>query len=359
MSANSKIEWTDHTFNPWIGCTKVSPGCLHCYAERDDRRRKWTPGGWGKGKARKRTSAANWREPVQWNKAAEAEALDLDERRRISDPKNENKELWKARRPRVFCASLADWLDDEVPAEWIADLLTMIHRTPLLDWLLLTKRPQLFRERLLAARATFRIDHEDMTDRIDAWLSGSRPPWNVWLGTSVEDQVRADERIPHLLRIPARVRFLSCEPLLGPVDLRAAVRPCEACPRCTPPTDPGCPYCLGTGGVPVFHGGAIHWVIAGGESGPGARPIHPAWVRDLRSQCDDAGVAFFFKQWGEWAPATFGQAAFEKQRVTGVLYDSGVFTTNALDSIGQCFIRTGKATAGRLLDGREYNGWPA
>jgi protein gp37 len=193
MSANSKIEWCDHTFNPWIGCTKVSPGCAHCYAEARDQR---FAGGvhWGKGAARKLTSEANWREPLKWNAAAQA------------------------RRPRVFCASLADWLDDEVPAEWLARLLALIHATPNLDWLLLTKRPQNWRARLQATMDDADFGRAEARYFVADWRDGN-PPANVWLGTTVEDQARADERIPQLLAIPAKVRFLSCEPLLGPLNL--------------------------------------------------------------------------------------------------------------------------------------------
>ncbi len=214
MAENSNIEWTDHTFNPWIGCTKVSPGCANCYAETLNNRMKWAE--WGKGGKRKRTSVANWRKPHQWN--ASANGL----------------------RPRVFCASLADWLDDEVPEEWRLDLLQLIEDTPNLDWLLLTKR----------------------IERLQGW--GEMLPRNVWLGTSAEDQLRWDERVPILMSIPATVHFVSAEPLIGPIHMNEA-RP--------------------------------EWLIVGGESGPKSRPMEGEWVKHLHDQCDPR-TAFFFKQWG-------------------------------------------------------------
>lgn len=242
MGKNSKIEWTHHTFNPWIGCTKVSPGCANCYAEAliDTR---WGRVKWGKGQPRSRTGKDYWLEPLKWQKAAEKSGT----------------------RPRVFCASLADWLDDEVPAEWLFDLLTLIHKTPTLDWLLLTKRPEKWKERLAAAAAQCTIDPLDITDRIYAWLEGARLFRNVWIGTSAEDQTRWDERLPRLLAIPALIHFVSAEPLLGPIQM-----------------------------------GRWHpdWIIVGGESGPKARPMHREWVESLRYECAEFDCSFFFKQWG-------------------------------------------------------------
>lgn len=256
---NSKIEWTDHTFNPWIGCTKVSPGCAHCYAETLNKRMGWAE--WGKGGKRKKTGRENWKKPLQWNHTAHLRY-----------------EKGDGKRPRVFCASLADWLDEEVPWSWRMDLYDLICATPYLDWLLLTKRPERF-DAAMREMAGARTSA--------GWWADGREgcvPENVWVGTSVEDQKRADERIPALLDIPAKVRFLSCEPLLGPLDLSGFF---------------GGPY-VGLPGdvvVPNYNFG-IDWVIVGGESGPGARPMEREWVGDLRRQCDAASVAFFFKQWG-------------------------------------------------------------
>jgi protein gp37 len=246
---NTKIEWATHTFNPWIGCTKVSPGCLNCYAETLMAVR-YGKVEWGKGKPRVRTAPDNWRKPRQWNKAAAG----------------------AAERPRVFCASLADWLDEEVPIQWLADLLGLIRDTPNLDWLLLTKRPENFADRLNLARkknGTYPLAWEEW---LCEWLDGIAPP-NVWVGTSVEDQARSDRRIPELLQIPATVRFLSCEPLLEDVDL-----------------------CFGF--EAELDARRIDWVICGGESGRGARLMHEDWALSLRDQCTAAGVPFHFKQWG-------------------------------------------------------------
>lgn len=242
MSETTKIEWCDHTFNPWIGCTKVSPGCANCYAEGESKRRGWAR--WGRGQPRHRTSDAYWREPLKWNRKAE----NLVER------------------SRVFCASLADVFDEEVPDDWRIELFSLIADTPNLDWLILTKRPY--------------IAH-DFFHNVVGLIDGDVLP-NVWLGVSVEDQARADERVPILLEIPARVRFLSCEPLLGPVQL------CRGCPGC--PDD--------CGWTPGSNGHGIHWVIAGGESGPRARPCDVEWIRSIANQCAEADVPVFVKQLG-------------------------------------------------------------
>lgn len=277
MAENSKIEWTDHTFNPWIGCTKVSPGCANCYAEAQDGRWKYTIDGWGPGKPRKRTSDANWKKPLQWNKQAESfyqcDVCGKREFRKwddslppgglsccsnpdcISLPETDAFKV----RPRVFCASLSDWLDDEVPVERLIDLLYLIHQTPHLDWLLLTKRPENWRERLALARDKARWDFGYY---IDGWLDGHDRK-NIWIGTSTEDQKRWDERVPLLMDIPAKVHFVSAEPLLGLVKMTYPLIP--------------------------------DWIIVGGESGPKARPMEADWVRSLR---DQSGVSFFFKQWG-------------------------------------------------------------
>ncbi|MGB3717157.1 MAG: phage Gp37/Gp68 family protein [Candidatus Promineifilaceae bacterium] len=221
MAENSKIEWCDHTFNPWIGCTKVSDGCKNCYAERlMDKwygRVEWGPRG-----KRIRTNESYWRQPLKWN-----EQLHKD-----------------VRRLRIFCGSLCDVFEYKGGQpelyDWRCDLFNLINLTPNLNWLLLTKRPSL---------ASF--------------LEGD---WhNIWLGTSIEDQASVDKRLPYLLRRSADVHFLSCEPLLGPIDLSNY----------------------------VF---SIDWVIVGGESGPSARPMDLDWARSIRDQCQAAAVPFFMKQ---------------------------------------------------------------
>ena len=218
MAENSAIEWTTHTFNPWVGCEKVSPACDRCYAEswakRTGHAELWNG-------TRRRTTPANWRNPLKWHAAALSSGI----------------------RPRVFCASLADVFDNRAEDAWRHDLWDLIEATPGMDWLLLTKRPQ------LVGRMTPGRDWA-------GWKS-------VWLGTTVENQTEADRRISHLHKTYARVKFLSCEPLLEAIQ-------------------------------PSLDG--INWVICGGESGGGARMMTPVWARSLRDQCAVQGVPFFMKQ---------------------------------------------------------------
>ncbi|QOZ25347.1 DUF5131 family protein [Bradyrhizobium sp. CCBAU 51753] len=224
MAENSKIEWTDHTFNPWIGCQKVSPGCDRCYAESLAKRYGWVE--WGPHGERKRTSAANWKKPRQWAAAARG----------------------ASRRPRVFCASLADVFDNQVPDDWRKDLFDLIAATPELDWLLLTKRPE---------------------NLVRMFPTG---PWlNVWLGTTCEDQERYDRRWPLLAaqsNVP--VRFISYEPAIGPLVPHGVV--------------------VGN----VFR--TPDWLICGGESGHGARYMPAEWAEQAMWQCEVNMTAFFMKQ---------------------------------------------------------------
>ncbi|ESS41354.1 phage protein Gp37/Gp68 [Burkholderia cenocepacia] len=323
MSENSKIEWTDHTFNPFIGCTKVSPGCDHCYAEHmmDTRLHKVV---WGPHGERVRTSAATWRQPLRWN-ARHAEFFAAH-----------------GRRQRVFCASLADVFDNAVDPAWRRDLFELIARTPNLDWLLLTKR-------IGNARDMLNEVVDELSCGLNTW---DELPWpTVWLGATIVNQAEADRDIPKLLAMPARVRFLSMEPLLGPVDLTS----------------------IPWGGLRVSalqgwsspeHG--LHWVIVGGESGPGARPMHPDWARDLRDQCAAAGVPFLFKQWGEWAPGeNCGGPPTRTERVADWFGDEWSFSTmtpGEHDGLSYddepTVYRVGKKTAGRHLDGRTYDEFP-
>lgn len=232
MSQHTPIEWCDHTFNPWWGCTRVSPGCQHCYAEAWARRYRYDV--WGTHTTRRLFGEHHWREPLKWNEQATRQG----------------------QRQRVFCASMADVFEDH-PAlgEARQQLWHLIESTPMLDWLLLTKRP----ENMLG-----------MVPR--SWAGGW--PHNVWALTSVEQQAQAEQRIPLLQQVPAQVRGLSVEPLIAPVDLA--------------------PWLA-----------AIDWVIVGGESGHHARPMRPEWVRALRDQCRALDVAFFFKQWGTIYPVEY------------------------------------------------------
>ncbi|ACL61708.1 phage Gp37/Gp68 family protein [Methylobacterium nodulans] len=281
MAENSKIEWCHHTFNPWVGCTRLSPACDHCYAEawakRTGQAHLWTG-------ERRRTSASNWQQPLKWDRAAAA----------------------AGERHRVFCASLADFFDNQVPSRWRDDAWHRIAQTPHLDWMLLTKRPQNIAKMLPGSAIG-----------APAWGAG----WpNVWLGTTIEDRARL-RNLDALRTVPARVRFLSCEPLLedlGEIDL--------------------------TG---------IHLVIVGGESGPGARPMRAEWARAIRGQCIAAGVAYHFKQHGDWIDVD------QLRHLDGWTGgpEFGRFDHCRYDQDAEC-LRIGKAAAGRLLDGRTWDQMP-
>lgn len=325
MSENTKIEWADHTFNPWIGCTKVGLGCDHCYAKADfdDRKHRVV---WGAGQARSRTKT--WGDPVKWNKQHEAFFAE------------------HGRRQRVFCASLADVFDNEVDPQWRDDLWQLIWETPHLDWLLLTKR---------IGNVPAMLPEE--------WGNGMINHWpNVWIGATIVNQEEADRDIPKLLAVPAAKRFLSMEPLLGPVDLTHWIGLQPAIGATTYRDDEDIYRCDMTG-TPID---GIDWVIVGGESGPNARPMHPDWARSLRDQCKAAGVSFLFKQWGEWHEplsgeefdTSMGRAA---KPPAFILSETG--TVHCFESAhivnGKAVIKVGKITAGRLLDGREWNGAPA
>ncbi len=307
MSENTKIEWADHSWNPWIGCTKVSPGCLHCYAEHSTPTRVHRAQGrelWGKGASRQRTSAAHWKQPAKWSKIP-CEEWEVNGCSKPGCGYADGKPCigcgLVVNRKRVF-PSLCDWLDDEVPIEWLADFLKVIHDTPNIDWLLLTKRPENFAKRITEAqcrrggvidRAKGNSEISRFATWLEFWRTGAEVPANVWIGTSVEDQTRADQRIPDLLRIPARVRFLSVEPLLGSVILGLDNHCNSSACSCA----------------------KIGWVIVGGESGKGARPCNVGWIRDIVRQCGAAGVACFVKQLGV-SIVDRNDAGFEGESVT-------------------------------------------
>ena len=273
MAKNSTIEWTDHTFNPWWGCVKVSPACKHCYAHTWSNRFGLQL--WGGNADRRFFSDSHWREPLRWNAEAARDGM----------------------RRRVFCASMADIFEVRSDLnQWRERLWKIIESTPALDWLLLTKRPE-------------------QVGRKVPW--GDSWPKNVWLGTTVENQKYAERRIPILLKYPATVRFVSCEPLLGPLNLSRWLT--------TPKRKRG-----------------IDWVIAGGESGPHARPMDPNWARGLRDQCAGSAASFHFKQWGQWS------ADGKHQKGAKVLQLSSGFA----------MAKVGKHLAGRILDGRTWNELP-
>jgi protein gp37 len=306
MAENTHISWATDTFNPWIGCSRVSTACRFCYAEALDKR--WGHHSWGATGARRVTSDANWRKPIKWNR--------------------EVAETGWAR--RVFCASMADVFEDH-PAllEPRSRLWALIEQTPNLNWLLLTKRP------------------ENAAEMTPPDWAGGWPPW-VWLGVTAETQRYADERVPVLCGLPVTgERFVSVAPQLGPVD------PTEVAP--------GLRYANrgfnALVGVP-----RVTWVITEGESGPRARPSHPAWFRSLRDQCVEAGVAFHHKQTGEWSGGPFppywhpADGLRNPKRhcyvnsATGKTRPFGEFT--GMDDADWVHVaRVGLRHAGRLLDG--------
>ena len=229
MGTETKIAWTMHTHNPWIGCTKVSPGCDHCYAETLNHR--WGNDNWGKGKPRRTTSDANWKQPLRWNKAADA----------------------AGEKQMVFCASLADVMDDEAPEGQRERLWELIDSTPNLIWQLLTKRPQ----------------------RYVRYLPKEFKHNNVWLGMSAENQANFEIRADHLIDASVdrgTVAFISYEPALGPLTL--STRP----------------------------NWQLDWLICGGESGPDRRPMELQWAERIRLECEERGTKFFMKQMSARTP---------------------------------------------------------
>lgn len=349
MADHTEIEWTDATWNPITGCSIVSPGCTHCYAMalagtrlKNHESRK--------GLTKQVNGHHVWTGEVRFN----AQWLDQPLRRT---------------RPRmIFVCAHGDLFAEGVPDEWIDQVFAVMALAPQHTFQVLTKRPERMRDYLMgfACDGARRFHISNAADRIAtnfrSWRGDGRTGWdvavaqaitgpiwplpNVWLGVSVEDQRRADERIPILLNTPAAIRWISAEPLLGPVDLHGwctaswegDIRRAIPAPR-------------------------IQWVVAGGESGPGARPMHPDWVRRLRDQCAAAGAPFLLKQWGEYAPALISMDDFANPkpgregelcansngRLEGFPQDPGAVTVMRL---------LGKRRAGRLLDGVEHNAFP-
>lgn len=294
----TSIEWTDESSNPikfvdratgQIGwhCEKISPGCAHCYAETIDARF---------GTKQPYTKAGTQLvEPVLIPK--------------------ELGRLAKLRKPTlIFLCDMTDFFLESIPDIMRDEVFATVAQTPNAIVQILTKRPG------NAARYFARRE-----ERGHVW-----PLPNVWLGVSVEDQKRADERIPTLLAIPANVRFLSIEPLLGPVDLSA------------------------------YLAGGIHWVIVGGESGRGVRPMHPDWARAIRDQCVALDIRFFFKQWGEWAPLDLADNTIPDRAAVCLVKPNGTVIRpyRLLDGHGVEMVRVGKQAAGRLLDGRTWDEMP-
>ncbi|MEU5298029.1 phage Gp37/Gp68 family protein [Streptomyces umbrinus] len=290
----------------WWGCARISPGCRNCYAA--DNARRWGHDVFHLGGERRMLSDAYWRKPLKWNREAQQTGI----------PR------------RVFCASMADVFEDHPQVTTArVRLWQFIEQTPWLRWQVLTKRPE---------------NIATMAPWGDTW------PDHVWIGTSVEDQQRADERIPLLLQVNASVRFLSCEPLLGPVWISDYMW--QACACCEGEGhDEACARC-GDSHCESGHIRKLDWVIVGGESGRGARPMAPQWATNLRDQCKQNRVPYFFKQWGEWAPS--GQIAIGGKRPGRALVGEPV------DGLGHRteMVRLGKGKAGRLLDGQSHDAVP-
>jgi len=360
MAAQTNIDWADSTFNGWIGCTKVSPACDNCYAAVATPSRTLSIE-WGAGKPRHRTSEANWHKPLLWNARPFYECTNCAWRGEDPDGAScpccriLDGSLRNARRS-VFCSSLADVFDNEVPEEWLADLLDLIRRTPNLDWQLLTKRICNWRSRILAAISCKGGISQELATWLGAWIDGE-PPENVWIGATICNQDEADRDIPKLLAVPAAVRFLSIEPMLGPINLTRAIWGGVGCGACHQwGSNPRlfkrrvCTTCDRSeqqirddhGFILTSEAPQIHQIITGGESGANARPSNPQWFRNIRDYCVESGAAYFHKQNGEWVS------------VSEVKGPGKHFTFPD----GRTVRRTGKKTAGRTLDGVIHNEFP-
>lgn len=334
MSDNSHIEWTEATWNPVTGCSLASPGCTNCYAMKlAGTRLRHHPS--RAGLTRESKAGPVWTGEVRLNEEWLTQPL-----------------RWKRPR-RIFVCAHGDLFHESVPDAWIDRVFAVMALAPQHTFQVLTKRAKRMREYLSALADAWDgnadLFNERMLAAMDAnyaWLDEEQgiddinwPLPNVWLGVSVEDQTRSDERIPDLLATPAAVRWLSCEPLLGPVDLHDWIVRSQN--GFGPPLD---------------------WIVAGGESGPGARPMHPDWARALRDQCAAAGVPFFFKQWGEWCPSQGTDCDVGRWSSEEVRYDGFVWRGAMCDAevpFYDTMNRVGKKRSGRLLDGIEHNAYPS
>lgn len=310
MANNSKIEWTQATWNPITGCDKVSQGCKNCYAEIMHRRLM-------------KMHTRKYNKPFLGDVSFHEDDLGIP---------------LKRKKPTIyFVNSMSDLWHPYVLFEWIESIFFVMAESQQHTFQILTKRPEIA------------IDfYQWLKKRNREWWDAR--PWplpNVWIGTSVEDQKTADERIPHLIKIPAAVRFLSCEPLLGEIVLS-----------------------WNQNGFKVDEKGAnLHWCIVGGESGHKARPMHPDWVRSLRDQCKAAGIPFFFKQWGQWGPYEKARALITPEQSLGVfksihVYHNGKVEENPLytdvdSELCEWMFKLGKHAAGNVLDGKTHLNYPA
>lgn len=351
MSATSRIEWTDTTWNPVAGCTHVSAGCDHCYAARQ-----------ASGRLKNSATYVGLAEDGRFTGMVRL----LPDR--LAWPLRKRNPL------RIFVNSMSDLFHADIPDEFIARVFAVMAMTPQHTYQLLTKRHARMRSLLGSATFHHQVAEQGRTHLIGCqqdWLAvgamlGGQPLPNVWLGVSAEDQATANLRIPALLETPAVVRFVSAEPLLGPIDLTALQR------------RPGGPRIDALAGDVRDHDGTIYaaapgcldWVIVGGESGTGARPMHPDWARSLRDQTTQAGRAFLFKQWGEWlgyepdAQPPFWTAP-NGNTVDGHIFPPTLSDGDPVDGwwapepADVVYQRAGKKAAGRALDGHIHDDYPA
>lgn len=324
MADGSAIEWTDATWNPVTGCSVVSPGCTNCYAM------KLAGGRLASHMSRVGLTKPSKAGPV-WTGELRLNRKWLDQPLR-----------WK--RPRtIFVAAHGDLFHEDMPEAWIDSVFAVMAMARQHRFQVLTKRAERMRDYLADREAVIDRWERRIDLRWEGKLVGT--PWahtkgevwplrNVWLGVSVEDQQRADERIPALLDTAAAIRFLSVEPLLGPVALIGL-------------------RAVGAGEK------VIHWVIVGGESGPDARPMHPTWARSIRDQCAAAGVPFFLKQWGAWVWSPDDMNYAEGETWAWVKYGRTGKDSVVAHSSGHTAVRVGKKLAGRELDGRTWDEMPA
>jgi protein gp37 len=404
MADGTKIEWTDATWNVVNGCMVKSPGCTNCYAMKQAHRVECR-----RGLTERSKGGMVWTGEVRFNEKV------------LLDPLR-----WK--RPRkIFVCAHGDLFYEKVPDEWIDQVFAVMALCPQHTFQVLTKRPERMRMYLAdpaVVRRIYSVAHElrfcgaapdpdrrpyafqkfmaasardvawtvdggcaaDLFARIEpgrdypSWVRWPLP--NVWIGTSVEDQKRAEERIPALLATPAAVRWLSCEPLIGDLDLSKLRVDHEFLPATATRDDSWAAEPLMGRLAPVIETGAtewdldgggqgwsrIDWIVAGGESGLGARPMHPDWARSLRDQCAAAGVPFLFKQWGTWAPGESIGDPVTRTEETAELDEDGNWHISSISPrvADELHIddepdlwRVGKKRAGRKLDGIEHDGFPA
>jgi protein gp37 len=375
MADGTAIEWTDATWNPITGCAVVSPGCTNCYAMKlAGTRLRHHPS--RAGLTRDTKAGPVWTGEARFNEQWLLEPL------RWTKPR------------RIFVCAHADLFGEAVPDEWIDRIFAVMALAPQHQFQVLTKRAERMRawfDRYDAAHdhncADFVADQMAVLLGVPGAKGAARtgdhdwdwPLRNVWLGVSVEDQTRADERIPHLLATPGAVRWLSCEPLLGPVDLEPWLAwpdnapevndrywgcvgcdsSCDACPndRAVVETREGPADAHGVPEWMTHRRVTLDWIVAGGESGPGARPMHPDWARSLRDQCAAASVPFLFKQWGEWLPLRdYAGSGYWPTNSVGC---ARLTNSGEKADVGYPLQRVGKKRAGRLLDGQLHDGFPS